>query len=291
MLQKINFLINFPLPLQLTLIRTFLKIKLNSSLSPAEKELVDLFDYLLAVDGRVLQENEKEWQIIFPRRAQNPTQAVLRKNSSDTQVFRQVVVEGEYEALTDFIRRQGSASQIRYILDAGANIGLTTLHLKRHYSGAEVICLEPDADNFASLARNINLNSLLNVHPMKAGLWKVEQLLEVKSDTETGAEWTFYLEESSPENPGAIQGYSIVDLLKKHNWPHLDILKIDIEGAERYIFEDPIKSAAFLGLVRFISLEIHDQFNIRGKIMDQLEANGFECFDSGELTIGINRRF
>ncbi len=142
MLKKIKFLNHFPLPLKLNLTRIFLKIKLKTPLSSAETELVNLFDYLLAVDGRLLEENEKGWQILYPGSTGSSSRASLRKNSSDAQVFRQVVVEGEYAALTQFIQTKGFSSAIRYILDAGANIGLTTLHLKQHFPAAEVIAIE-----------------------------------------------------------------------------------------------------------------------------------------------------
>ena len=78
-------------------------------------------------------------------------------------------------------------------------------------------------------------------------------------------------------------------MLDKYKIGVVDLLKIDIEGAERFIFEDDALVAAFLGRTRFIVIEIHDEFNVRERICRCLAVNGFEYFDVGELTIGENR--
>jgi hypothetical protein len=43
-----------------------------------------------------------------------------------------------------------------------------------------------------------------------------------------------------------------------------------------------------LARTRFLAIEIHDQFVSRAGVYAQLRANGFEYFDSGELTIAFN---
>jgi hypothetical protein len=40
-----------------------------------------------------------------------------------------------------------------------------------------------------------------------------------------------------------------------------------------------------------VALEIHDEFNIRNSIENILVENNFLLFNSGELTIGINKNF
>lgn len=49
------------------------------------------------------------------------------------------------------------------ILDAGANIGVATLFFKQQFPLAEVVCFEPDPENFALLERNVEQNRLSGV--------------------------------------------------------------------------------------------------------------------------------
>ena len=68
-----------------------------------------------------------------------------------------------------------------------------------------------------------------------------------------------------------------------------DILKIDIEGAERFIFDDRA-SQDFLDKTRVLVIEIHDEFNIRSSIYKELRKRGFSIVEQGELTLGVNTK-
>ncbi len=72
------------------------------------------------------------------------------------------------------------------------------------------------------------------------------------------------------------------------NWQIVDLLKIDIEGAELELFSDA-ENVQFLANVKLITIEIHDEFECRMNIEDIIQSYGFLIFHSGELTIGINK--
>ena len=65
-------------------------------------------------------------------------------------------------------------------------------------------------------------------------------------------------------------------------------MKIDIEGAERFIFDNN-NDLSFLKKTKIIAIEIHDEYNIREEIISILKENQFLLLESGELTIGINK--
>lgn len=211
----------------------------------------------------------------------------VRKNSSDMAVIHQVIVKNQYGPLTGLVR-QKYPGEIRTIIDAGANIGLATLHLKRNFPRARIISLEPDEGNYQVLLKNIAANKLTEITPLKAGLWHSRKHLRVVHDTGDGREWSFSVEETAVQANDTIAGYGIADLMHDHGWEFIDILKIDIEGAERFVFEQDSAVRAFLARTRFLAIEIHDQFASRTAIYGQLAANGFEYFNSGELTIAFN---
>src|SRR5262249_55744951 len=76
-----------------------------------------------------------------------PQPIVLRRHSSDFEVFRQVFLDQHYGRLP--------VSDARIIIDAGANVGLSALFFLRAYPRARVIALEPDPANYAMAARNL----------------------------------------------------------------------------------------------------------------------------------------
>jgi hypothetical protein len=86
---------------------------------------------------------------------------------------------------------------------------------------------------------------------------------------------------------GQVRSITIDEICNLHKWQIVDLLKIDIEGAEIELFSDP-KNVQFLAKVKLIAIEIHDEFDCRNKIEEIIKSYGFVIFHSGELTIGIN---
>ena len=58
---------------------------------------------------------------------------------------------------------------VRYIIDAGANIGDETLRFRHFHPQATIVAVEPAADNFALLLRNFRDDP--KVKPICRGLW------------------------------------------------------------------------------------------------------------------------
>jgi len=216
-------------------------------------------------------------------------QVSLRRYSSDLAVFHQIVVQKEYDPVITFIKQNGGENSIRRIVDAGANIGLTTVHLKKVFGAAEIVAIEPDAKNYAMLVRNIQLNGLDHVTPIQAAVWHKNEQLFLSSDFRDGKEWSISVNSKKQnENSGSVRGLEIVEIMKMQGFEAIDLLKIDIEGAERFLFTDKKTAGAFLSVTRFLAMEIHNEYNIRETIEGILQASGFEYFFAGELIIGKN---
>lgn len=217
---------------------------------------------------------------------------LLRHHTSDYRVYNQVLLEKEYKELADCIGRYVPGESVRYVLDAGGNIGLTTLYLKKRFPQARVVTIEPDAKNFSLLQRNVHLNRLEGVSFLKAGLWGKAEALSIDRGFRDGKEWSIALTAAAGGGEAAgLPGVTVEDVLRMFGFSHLDVLKIDIEGAERFVFADNGHVSGFLAKVKFIAIEIHDEFNVRDQILRQLRENHFEYFHHGELTIGVNTRF
>lgn len=78
--------------------------------------------------------------------------------------------------------------------------------------------------------------------------------------------------------------------MERHLLDEIDVLKIDIEGAEFVIFADNADTD-WLQKVRFLAIEIHPDAGDVLVIKKKLREFGFTIFETGETTIGINRNF
>ncbi|MFN8290973.1 MAG: FkbM family methyltransferase [Chitinophagaceae bacterium] len=167
----------------------------------------------------------------------------LRKGTSDVPAFYQVFLNKEYDV--------AFSKEPAVIIDGGANIGLFTILMKNRYPSAKVVCIEPDPDNFGILQENVSRYE--NTWCENCGIWNADTRLRVYDKFNAG-KWGMVVEDD-PAN-GTINAISIESLLKKYNIEHIDILKLDIETSEKYVFEKNFES--WLQKTGIIIIELHD---------------------------------
>lgn len=230
--------------------------------------------YLISGDNTTFEVNDKKGG-----------KFILRKGSSDLMVFQQIMVHEEFKNVVDLIHKY--EIKIKNILDAGSNIGLTTIYLKNYFKGAEVICVEPDETNLQQLQINLTNNNVKNVEIVKGGIWSNNGWLEMDYSFRDGREWSRRLKVTT-EGSGSIPVYSINYLLNKSKWESIDLLKMDIEGAENVIFNDS-EGLNFLEITKVLTIEVHDKYKMTNIILEKLIDFNFKVYFSGELMIGIKR--
>ena len=211
----------------------------------------------------------------------------LRRQGSDWEVFSQIFMHHEYKPVSKALGLNNINPKL--ILDLGANIGLTTAYLKDIYPDCEIICLEPDRNNFEQLRENTK--NLTNIKRLNAAVWHRSSKLEEINDEPSIIieDWGKSFREQTNESSNTIQGFTISEILVQSSHQFIDLLKIDIEGAERFIFNKEISDLNFLKITRCIAIEIHDEFDIREEINQILNEYNFALFEAGELTIGIKK--
>lgn len=165
----------------------------------------------------------------------------VRRGSSDRNVFNQVFVYREY----DHPELPASAE---LIVDAGANVGYSAVFFACKYPGATVVAIEPEDANFEALQANTRRHP--SIKPLKAALWPTRTELAI-ADPKAEA-WAFQTVEAKG---GGVPATTISDILDEYG-RDIDILKIDIEGAERELFEQGAE--AWLGRVGTLVIELHD---------------------------------
>lgn len=166
----------------------------------------------------------------------------LRPNTSDVPTFNQVFLQNEYDL---------HVSAPKVIIDGGANIGLFAVLMKNKYPEAKIICIEPDQENFSILQANTAAYD--DIYCENCGIWNKETVLKV-FDKYNGGKWQMIVEEDSQH--GNVPAITLNTILEKYAIRQVDILKLDIETSEKYVFQENFKS--WLPKVKTIVIELHD---------------------------------
>jgi len=174
-----------------------------------------------------------------------PHPLYLRNRTSDVAVFHQIFYDEDYNI------EYGIPPKI--IVDCGANIGLSAIFFSLKFPNAKIFAIEPDKENYNLMLKNIE--NYPNIIPINKGIWNKNTYLETFS--ETNSNWDIVVNETSQQTSSSISAITIQDLIKQYSLSSIDILKIDIEGAERKIF-DANNDLLWLNKTKLIVIELHD---------------------------------
>jgi FkbM family methyltransferase len=123
-----------------------------------------------------------------------------------------------------------SNSETPFIIDGGANIGLSTIYLKNLYPNARIIAFEPDENLYQVIQRNLSNFGIADVEVHKAALWSENTDLTFMAE---GAD------SGRVVNTGEAKTVKVKAVrLKDFLTQKIDFLKLDIEGAELEVLED-----------------------------------------------------
>jgi FkbM family methyltransferase len=168
----------------------------------------------------------------------------LRSGSSDINAFRQVFIYNEYNF---------EVTEPSFIVDGGSNIGLAAIYFANKFPMATIVSIEPEIENFKLLLANTNNYS--SIHPLQSGIWSSSTFLKVRN---IGlGNWGFIVEEQQHEDEDTFSAISISDILQKFNKTRIDILKLDVEGAEKEIFSSNYQD--WLPNTKVLIVELHDR--------------------------------
>jgi len=163
-----------------------------------------------------------------------------------------------------------SQSSRPFILDGGANIGLVTLYFKKLYPESKIIAFEPDPRIFGALERNVHGNGFRDVDLVPCALWSSRQRLRFTSE----GSWGGRMSRSGDTANGEVESVRLRDYLDRS----VDLLKLDIEGAETEVLRD---CAGALGRVRNLFVEYHSfagEPQKIGGLLQLLSEAGFRLY-------------
>lgn len=156
------------------------------------------------------------------------------------------------------------------IVDCGANVGLTVLYWKTLFPHSRVLAFEPDPDVYPVLERNCF--GLTDVTLVNAAAWVSDGMLEWTANGNDGGFLSSAARAVSDERPKvAVRAVRLRPFLDEP----VDLLKMDIEGAEVEVMHD---IADALGTVDRLMIEYHsftDQDQRLNELLNCLRRAGF----------------
>ena len=202
----------------------------------------------------------------------------FRKNQSDLYILQENFVSEIYDF--DF---EKYLQEVRVIFDLGANIGLSSIYFQYRFKNAHIFCIEPVEENIKMLFLNRNTNNF-NWEIIKAAIqasdgtatlhpnewWSSSTVLDCVANHRENTEGRLEKIYKLPKEQ--VPSYSISNLMKKYNISYIDIMKMDIEGAEEDVI---LKGKEWIRYVKILIVEIHDKYVDRKIILDELYKNGF----------------
>lgn len=136
-----------------------------------------------------------------------------------------------------------------YIIDGGANIGLSVMYFKEIYPDAQIVAFEPDPYIYNVLNENIGNLKFDGVKCVNKGLWDEETDLTFLTEG-ADAGTMYYSNDDNSDHLIKVKTTSLAPYLNKR----VDFLKLDIEGAEFTVLKD-VESK--LDVVQNIFVEYH----------------------------------
>lgn len=176
------------------------------------------------------------------------TPVLLRTRSSDVATYHQIFIKTGYDV--------DLAVTPQTIIDAGANVGFTSVYFAQKYPQANILAIEPESANFKLMRKNTR--PYPTIVPVKAALWNTNAEIVI-ADPGVGT-WGFrthaQIETHHGAYAGKAPGVTVDRLITDYNLEFIDILKIDIEGAEKEVFENVTKWIHKIGV---IMIELHER--------------------------------
>jgi FkbM family methyltransferase len=143
----------------------------------------------------------------------------------------------------------------RYIVDIGANVGVTALVLSQ-MPGAHVVSYEPDAGNCDFLRGNIARNGVSNVKVVQAAVAASDGALEFQTDAESTGGRLIASGAASSTRTVKVDAVSLTRVVEQFSGHPVDLIKCDCEGGEYAIIDQLTPAVA--ERVRNLSIEVHD---------------------------------
>jgi FkbM family methyltransferase len=174
--------------------------------------------------------------------------------------------------------------QPNVIIDGGGNIGLVSVFFASRFPKARIFSIEPSDSNFKLLQKNTKPYPF--IVPVQSALWNKDEDLIIANKGDS--HWAFTVEESKSNHGESFKAMTISSLMKEKNIDIIDILKLDVEGAERELFTDNYDY--WITRTKYILIELHDWIkpDCSKKVFKTISSYNFQTIVFNGMLVFVN---
>ncbi|HXQ69589.1 MAG TPA: FkbM family methyltransferase [Pyrinomonadaceae bacterium] len=205
-------------------------------------------------------------------------EVLLRERGSDTLTFTEVIQQEVYKEVVTAVR------DCHTVIDLGANIGLASRYFADHFPNCKILAVEPNPSTYEILLLNVDrLVANGRCRTLRAAVWGSEKTLTGEAVDDPDHFSAFAVHETvAASGEESIAGWPMSKLIADSGFERVDLLKVDIEGAEVELFKGNVD---WLQQVRTIAIEFHDNSREECGFDDLMKEYGFRVVDSGSHTV------
>lgn len=160
-----------------------------------------------------------------------------------------------------------------FIVDVGANIGLSVCYFKQKHPSSKIVAFEPDPTIYKLLQSNVSSLGFTDVELRNSAAWVEDTELEFFSEGSLAGSTEIDLKEAGEKY--------VVKAERLKKWlqgKRIDFLKIDIEGAENTLLFDIEEELQNVGVLFVEYHSIAGKEQKLGDILNLLKKAGFRFY-------------
>ncbi|MBT2619725.1 FkbM family methyltransferase [Chryseobacterium sp. ISL-6] len=195
----------------------------------------------------------------------------LRTFKGDIDIFYEIFWKETYKEHLQFL-----VNDPKIIVDLGAHIGMTSMYLSLKYPNSKIYSVEASQENFEIL--KTNTKSFTNIVCLNAAAHFEDGTLKF------GGDELSYNQKVS-EQGILTKALSMGSIMKSYDIEKIDLLKIDIEGAEIELLS---KNNSWLQKVENIVIEIHPPYDAKS-LNNDIEPYNFSIKNQRKDVLFVNK--
>lgn len=166
----------------------------------------------------------------------------------------------------------GQIESLDFVVDIGANVGLFT-KLCLNKGANKVIAVEINSDAIKTFKK---LHNSPNVKLIDKAIAESDGQIEIFINPDNSIISSINKENAGSNTSQIIDAISFNTLVEQNSIDRIDLLKVDVEGAEYDIFRSINEKN--LSKIKYILMEFHNNYGgrLRDDILNKLESAGFE---------------
>jgi len=200
---------------------------------------------------------------------------IARTGSSDLKEI--VIIHSDLE----YPKRYFPRNRNSIIVDLGGHIGLFALYAYNNLAhlSPRIYVVEPSSNNFKYLQRNMKLNSFDEIKCFNLAIFEKDGKGRLDNRKEFDEFRMMGSQDNTPCEFETVHTNKLKSFCVKNGIKKIDLLKMDVEGAEHIIFDKEIDFLKKTAKELFVEVhKLDNQHNMR-TFEEQIKNNNFEICD------------